>query len=88
MISCTTESDSVRNISRVCLADIETAAKLKEGEGIFFPIGNVLWRSPEAQTGTCVGKASDIWSFGATVCTRPLLCPLGPAVDPRSILLT
>ncbi|KAL8696805.1 MAG: hypothetical protein Q9201_007469 [Fulgogasparrea decipioides] len=45
---------------------MEAAARLEEGEGIFTQVGNTFWRSPEAQTGTRVGKASDIWSFGVT----------------------
>jgi serine/threonine protein kinase len=67
MISHTPRPDGVREINGVCLSDTEDAAKIKKEEGIFVQVGNVLWRSPEAQTGTRVGKASDVWSFGTTV---------------------
>ncbi|MCJ1382427.1 hypothetical protein MMC17_005540 [Xylographa soralifera] len=69
MISYTSRSDSTREIDGVFLSDTEAAAKVKEGEAIFLQVGNVLWRSPEAQTGISVGKASDVWSFGVTVYT-------------------
>lgn len=71
MISFTVREDGTRDISNVSLSDVETAAKVKEGEGIFIQVGNVFWRSPEAQAGTRVGKSSDIWSFGATVSLTP-----------------
>jgi len=67
LISYTSRSGGVREIDRVSLSDTEDAARVKSGEGVFFQVGNVLWRSPEAQTGTRVGKASDVWSFGVTV---------------------
>jgi len=72
LISYTSRSDSVREIDRVSLSDTEDAARVKSGEGIFVQVGNVLWRSPEAQSGTRVGKASDVWSFGVTV-SAPIL---------------
>ena len=72
MISYTTRPDGIRDIDSVSLSDTEDAAIVKKGEGIFVQVGNVLWRSPEAQAGTRVGKASDIWSFGVTVRTTPL----------------
>jgi serine/threonine protein kinase len=75
MISYTPGLDGSRNISAVCLADTEDALKLKMGEAIYSVVGNVLWRSPEAQTGTRVEKASDVWSFGVTVCASVLDYP-------------
>ena len=72
LISYTSRPDGVREIDGVSLSDTEDAARVNNGEAIFFQVGNVLWRSPEAQTGTRVGKASDIWSFGVTV-IAPLL---------------
>ena len=67
LISYTRGPEGVREIDRVAIADTEDAAKVKKDEGIFVQVGNVLWRSPEAQIGIRIGKASDIWSFGATV---------------------
>lgn len=56
------------DISRVNLADPESAAKVKNGERITgIQIGNVMWRSPEAQAGTGITKASDVLSFGIAV---------------------
>ena len=72
MISYTSGPDGARNINAVSLSDTEEAAKVKSGEAIFVKVGNILWRSPEAQTGTRVGKASDVWSFGVTVSTSLL----------------
>lgn len=69
MISYTSGPDGTRNIYGVSLSDTEEAAKVGTGEAIFAQVGNVLWRSPEAQTGTRVGKASDVWSFGVIVST-------------------
>jgi serine/threonine protein kinase len=71
LISYTRGPEGVREIDRVAIADTEDAAKVKKDEGIFVQVGNVLWRSPEAQIGIRVGKASDIWSFGATVSELP-----------------
>jgi serine/threonine protein kinase len=71
LISYTSNQDGMREIHGATLSDTEDTARVKKGEGIFAQVSNVLWRSPEAQTGTCVGKASDIWSFGVTV--RPPL---------------
>lgn len=63
MISYTSGPDGIREIHAVSLSDTEDAARVKNGEAIFVQVG-ILWRSPEAQTGTRVGKASDVWSFG------------------------
>ncbi|KAL8727174.1 MAG: hypothetical protein Q9166_006211 [cf. Caloplaca sp. 2 TL-2023] len=66
MVSYKTTENAVREVESVVLADTESAAKLNERQAIYTQVGNVLWRSPEAQTGICVSKPSDIWSFGAT----------------------
>lgn len=71
MVSYKTLDEDVREIESVALIDMECAVKLKEGQAIYGQVGNVLWRSPEAQAGICVGKPSDIWSFGATVSVFP-----------------
>ncbi|KAL8926631.1 MAG: hypothetical protein Q9172_001706 [Xanthocarpia lactea] len=66
MVSYKTLNDGIREIESVALIDTEDAAKLKETQAIFNQVGNVLWRSPEAQAGVCVQNSTDIWSFGAT----------------------
>ncbi|MCJ1424646.1 hypothetical protein MMC29_002534 [Sticta canariensis] len=68
----TSGPDGARNIHGVSLSDTEKAAKVESGKAIFAQVSNVLWRSPEAQTGTRMGKASDVWSFGVTVSTSLL----------------
>jgi serine/threonine protein kinase len=82
LISYTLGPEGVREIDRVAIADTEDAAKVKKDEGIFVQVGNVLWRSPEAQIGIRVGKASDIWSFGATVSETP---PPILSTDPHTL---
>ena len=72
LISYTTGADGNRNINAVCLADTEDARKLEKGHEVFGMVGNVYWRSPEGQMGIRVHKASDLWSFAATV-SSPLL---------------
>lgn len=67
LISYMWNTDGIREIHGVTLPDTEDAARVKKGQGIIAQVGNVLWRSPEAQTGNRVGKASDIWSFGVPV---------------------
>ncbi|KAL8860946.1 MAG: hypothetical protein Q9178_002701 [Gyalolechia marmorata] len=66
MVSYKTLNDGTREIESVALIDTEDAAKLKETQAIYNQVGNVLWRSPEAQAGICVQNSTDIWSFGAT----------------------
>lgn len=39
------------------------------GSGLRAQLGNVFWRSPEAQFGIEINKPSDIWSFGILVGT-------------------
>lgn len=83
MISYTTKPDGVREICSVSLIDTEEAAKVKKGEAAWFQVGNVLWRSPEAQAGVRVAKPSDIWSFGVTVSAFPsILHPSFPSTCP------
>jgi hypothetical protein len=43
-----TRPDGVREIYSISLSDTEDAARVKNGEGIFVQVGNVLWRSPGA----------------------------------------
>lgn len=76
------------DISRVNLADPESAAKVKHGEHITgIQVGNVMWRSPEAQAGIGITKASDVFSFGIVVSASIDLsvpAPLRPSFTKRS----
>lgn len=63
-----TDAGDQIHIERVNLADPESAGKVKDGEHITgTQVGNVMWRSPEAQAGIGIGKASDVFSFGIVV---------------------
>lgn len=76
------------DISRVNLADPGSAAKVKNGEHITgIQVGNVMWRSPEAQAGIGITKASDVFSFGIVVSAPidlSILAPLRPSFTKRS----
>ncbi|KAI5798908.1 kinase-like domain-containing protein [Geopyxis carbonaria] len=52
-------------IKDAVLADFDIALKLKDGRPLSgpHPIGNILWRSPEGQTGRGVAKPSDVYSL-------------------------
>jgi hypothetical protein len=54
------------------LGDFDIAFKSEGGAPRQTPyaIGNVMWRSPEGQTGRGVTKASDVFSFGLVVSTN------------------
>lgn len=56
-------------IKHVALGDFDIALKLKDGRPLSgpHPIGNVLWRSPEGQTGKGVAKPSDVYSLALVV---------------------
>jgi hypothetical protein len=65
------------DIIEVKLADADNAVYLREGEDIApkgvgrrVTVGNVFWRSPEAQVGVGINKASDVFSFGIIVSPR------------------
>ena len=51
------------------LGDFDIACEIKDRETRQTPraLGNVMWRNPEAQTGSGVSKASDVYSFGLMV---------------------
>lgn len=55
-------------IKKVAIADLDLAWKREGNELYRGPVvGNVLWRSPEAQAGQGVGQFSDVFSFGSIV---------------------
>ncbi|EQL37297.1 serine/threonine protein kinase [Blastomyces dermatitidis ATCC 26199] len=53
---------------RVVLGDLDCSLKLKGDKLLRLPdgvkVGNVMWRSPEAQTGQGIGNPSDVFSYG------------------------
>ncbi|OTA67314.1 kinase-like protein, partial [Hypoxylon sp. EC38] len=55
-------------ITRVALGDLDCGLQLENDRPLRLPggnrIGNVMWRSPEAQTGKGIAKPSDVFSFG------------------------
>ncbi|KAL3423869.1 kinase-like protein [Phlyctema vagabunda] len=55
-------------VNRVTLIDLDVSLKLKDSKLLRIRdmrrLGNFMWRSPEAQTGQGIGKASDVFSFG------------------------
>lgn len=64
-------------IESVKLADADNAVYAPSGgdiaprgSGLRVQVGNVLWRSPEAQVGIGINKATDVWSFGLVVSAR------------------
>lgn len=65
------DAEGQPRIEMVNLADPESAAKVEDGAHITgTQVGNVMWRSPEAQAGIGIGKASDVFSFGIVVSTH------------------
>ena len=61
------------SVTRTALGDFDTAIKLQNTKPLCtrYALGNVMWRSPEGQTGRGITKASDVYSFGLVV---GLLC--------------
>ena len=60
------ENDRFR-IEQVVLSDLDCALKLKGEKLLNHRMGNVMWRSPEGQTGKGIGKPSEVFSFGLVV---------------------
>lgn len=55
------------NIEQVALGDLDCALELEGDKLLHHRIGNVMWRSPEGQTGKGIGKPSEVFSFGLVV---------------------
>lgn len=71
MVDWSADEEGRFRVKRVALADLDCSLKL-EGEKLLQlsggdRLGNVMWRSPEAQTGKGIGKASDVFSYGLVV---------------------
>ena len=56
-------------VKRAALGDFDIALKLEGGRPLRaeHAVGNVMWRSPEGQTGKGVARPSDVYSFGLVV---------------------
>ena len=68
LVNWTCDNKGNREVTDVALGDFDITSKL-EGAPLQtrYAIGNVMWRSPEGQTGRGVTKASDVFSFGLVV---------------------
>ncbi len=69
LVNWTSDKEGNKIVTDVALSDFDIAFKSEGGEPRQTPyaIGNVMWRSPEGQTGRGVTKASDMFSFGLVV---------------------
>jgi serine/threonine protein kinase len=69
LVNWTDDGQGNNSVTDVVLGDFDIAYQLKDNESIRTPHaqGNAMWRSPEAQTGSGVSKASDVYSFGLVV---------------------
>ncbi|KAM5442569.1 hypothetical protein MferCBS31731_002448 [Microsporum ferrugineum] len=71
MINYTQDKQGQPLPERVVLGDLDCSLKMKGDKLLRLPegikLGNVMWRSPEAQTGQGIGKHSDVFSYGLVV---------------------
>jgi serine/threonine protein kinase len=69
LVNWTDDGQGNKSVTDVVLGDFDIAFQLKDNESLQTPHaqGNAMWRSPEAQTGSGVSKASDVYSFGLVV---------------------
>lgn len=77
MLNWSLDGNGQFKIERVVLGDLDCALKIKGEKLLDHRIGNVMWRSPEGQTGKGIGKPSEVFSFGLVVsqlCSNPR-CP-------------
>ncbi|POS69497.1 hypothetical protein DHEL01_v212109 [Diaporthe helianthi] len=60
------DSQGQPRVEKVALGDFDLALRLVDEQPLRAPhaVGNVMWRSPEGQSGKGVAKASDIYSLG------------------------
>ncbi|KAM5452387.1 hypothetical protein MaudCBS49596_003204 [Microsporum audouinii] len=77
MINYTQDKQGRPLPERVALGDLDCSLKMKGDKLLRLPegikLGNVMWRSPEAQTGQGIGKHSDVFSYGLVVNIPSLL---------------
>ncbi|CAN9445066.1 unnamed protein product [Alternaria alternata] len=69
LVNWTCDEEGTKTITDVALGDFDIAWKCPTNAVITgrHAVGNHMWRSPEAQTGSGMSKASDIFSFGLVV---------------------
>jgi serine/threonine protein kinase len=67
MLNWSRDEEGRLRIERVILTDLDCALKLKGEKLLNHRMGNVMWRSPEGQTGKGIGKPSEVFSFGLVV---------------------
>lgn len=69
LVDWTCDKEGTKTVTDVALGDFDIAFQLEDGAPRQTPyaIGNVMWRSPEGQTGRGVTKASDMFSYGLVV---------------------
>jgi serine/threonine protein kinase len=69
LVNWTGDGQGNKSVTDVVLGDFDIAYQVKDNESIQTPHaqGNAMWRCPEAQTGSRVSKASDVYSFGLVV---------------------
>lgn len=71
MINYSQDEQGLPLPQRVVLGDLDVSLKMKGDKLLRLPegikLGNVMWRSPEAQTGQGIGKPSDVFSYGLVV---------------------
>lgn len=72
-------------VEKVALGDFDIALKLVDEQPLRAPhtVGNVMWRSPEGQSGKGVAKASDIYSLGLVVSNSRIPPNYIPQIPPR-----
>ena len=67
MLNWSLDENGRFRVERVVLSDLDCALKLQNGKLLNHRMGNVMWRSPEGQTGKGIGKPSEVFSFGLVV---------------------
>lgn len=81
------DDEGQSKVQQAALGDFDLALKLVDEQPLRAPhaVGNVMWRSPEGQSGKGVAKASDIYSLGLVVSGTRSLLPSVPKVDYQRI---
>ncbi|KAH7552754.1 kinasehypothetical proteinlike protein [Bipolaris maydis] len=66
LVNWSNDEEGTKKITNVALGDFDIAFRLEPGALLHSTraVGNVMWRSPEGQTGRGLSKASDLYSFG------------------------
>lgn len=71
MINYSRDEQGLPLPQRVVLGDLDVSLKMNGDKLLRLPegikLGNVMWRSPEAQTGQGIGRPSDVFSYGLVV---------------------